>query len=234
VTETIGTVEGRSAITLRGEYKNSDPAEYFKITAIPDCGYAVAEFEEYDARRRILTHAHATGHVNISGPLWLAKSKWLEKYTYDDHLGNSVQCFKVDVLEPKVVPINDNTFVLAFPRDAQVRDMTTDMDLGKIRRDTDDVLAATVATLDAYAIPAGPNGQGIVDRARDAYAAERVPNYNHEARLELPQQSGNHLWITIPIAGLVATAILIGSYMRRRASAFSRMADQQNRKEGDA
>lgn len=237
--EAGGSEEGKDAVTIEGQYADSDPQRYFTITVIPGFNYAVAIFREYDVNKRILTETRAGDFVQVTRALWLPRSTRLEKYTYDDREGNSVQRFKLDILDPRTVPVDEGTFSLIFPDNANIRDVTANINIGKIRREASESLDATMEniTVAGYEIPTDKKGKAIVARAQEAYAREHQhsdtgAHKNPEKFLELPQVPRSKLWFTIPTALLLAVTIVMGWRIYRKKSRITSTNHQQERKGG--
>ena len=169
--ETSSVIGGTNCITLEGKYKNSDPEQYFKMTVIPAFNYAVAELEEHDKNRRILTEISAIDFVEASD-LWLPKQTAVRKYRYDDHEGNTVQIATLDILEPKAIPVGKNTFSIKFPSDAKLHDATSGIDLGKIYKEIDEVILASIDDIDIPEMPVDKKGNIIIARTKQAYKRE--------------------------------------------------------------
>lgn len=145
--ETAAIKGGQKCITLEGQYQNSDPEQYFKITVIPSCGYAVAELEEYDKHERILTKMNASDFGQTPGhsaTFWLPKHTSLAKYTYDSYEDDTIQIAKLEILEPKVVPVYEDTFDLTFPNDARIYDATIGMRLDGFYEEADKISLAAI------------------------------------------------------------------------------------------
>lgn len=238
--ESSGVVDGKRAIILEGEYTNSDPERYFRITILPDANYTVVELKEYDAKKRILTDMQAENVIPVSGGLYVPTKTHLLKYTYDDHEGSTVQLHKLNILEPKVVPVGGDTFSLTYPHDAKIYDITTDTNIGKLKGETNKDLDAKVFDIQSYEIPPEKTGKAIITRANKAYAKvhEHSEKCNHGApmdRLEIPKQPLSIYWFTVPAACIVAAIaiILIKRQNRKRLIGVnSNATSQEMGKEG--
>ncbi len=224
--ETPGSSDQGRTVTLEGEYQDSDPARYFRMTVLPQSGYAIQHLQEYDPEKRILKDVSASDFVRMgmgSTAVWLPKQRTAKTYTYDDQEGNSTQVAHLDILKPRAVSVDDTTFALRFPEDAEVYDAVLGASTSRPQDSVDTSGLAELIENPAVPILTEAKGKDIVARTELAYEEENVAAGQKTATraLRLPTSSVESAvpWILL---GSVAVVIFLIVVLRRRRKARRR------------
>lgn len=135
------TLGEHEAIVLEGEYADSDPERAFSITVIPSLNCAIAAMTNYDSKGRVLSDMQARDFVAISDSLWIAQQTNLTAYIYDDRIGTTVRRVRLQVMDPRLVPVSASTFSLAVPPNARATEVTNLSESEQLARDMDAIMA---------------------------------------------------------------------------------------------
>ncbi|MCX5769221.1 MAG: hypothetical protein NTZ09_02940 [Candidatus Hydrogenedentes bacterium] len=230
-------------ILVTGVYQYSDPAHHFKAVLIPEINYAISEFEEYTSDNRLLNRITSSDFQRIpfgSQTLWVPQHTVAESYRYDDYEGDSVQTYKMDILKPTSVRVDQTTFVLDIPPDAQVYDAV----VGEVR---DNKLASKMAAsisrelLESPVIPVVTQAKGkdILARTKEAYKQEksRQPENSPALTLEMPksdlEETGKRLLAGFAVLAVLLIGLAYRTHRRRKNYAVITSKTTTN-KGGDA
>jgi hypothetical protein len=236
--ETPGTTGKFNTITLKGEYVNSDPEKTFIITVVPEYNYQILALTESDSNGRVLAEMQVDDLVPVDSQLSLPTLTRFRRHTYGTHDGHTVQSHEVRVLDPKIIPVDETTFSLAFPSGAKVVDLTSNIDLGALRSAADNAVQDAMRGIGGFQIPSDSKGQAIVERARAAYARENADAaqgdpQKPEYTLKMPRSPSPERWPGILTLGLALVMTAITVLALRKRHPRSHFAPEPGQK-GDA
>jgi hypothetical protein len=159
-------------ITLRGDYRDSDPERYLTLMVNASLDYAIVDLWEYDRNHRLLSEMHASDLIELKGGsthLIVPSHRTVKRYIYDDYEGDTYQVATLDILKPKETASVTGDRFWRYSDRALVYDAVNNINLGRAK-----LISQLLANrgIDAMKPAGSENGTGgINEKRRDGSSA---------------------------------------------------------------